>query len=114
MDEDYEYPTDEELNTIRTFDTTKRPIRELVEYIKSLWRNPDFGFKLYRGRDTLFKKSVMRLELYTGGWSGNESIMEALLNNLCVYYSFWEESRRGGHYRFEIPMDKWKQRRANI
>jgi hypothetical protein len=41
------------------------------------------------------------LTLHTGGWSGNEVIIEALTKT--IFWSFcWEKSWRGGHYEFKL------------
>jgi hypothetical protein len=50
----------------------------------------------------------MHLELHTFGWSGNESIVDALDKNVLFWMTCWEQSNRGGHYKFEIPMNLWE------
>lgn len=42
------------------------------------------------------------LELTTGGWSGNEAIIDALRANKLFFPLFWVESRRDGLYRFTL------------
>lgn len=42
------------------------------------------------------------LQLWTGGWSGNEAIIAALQANLLFFSLYWQESKRGGYYRFKI------------
>ena len=39
----------------------------------------------------------------TGGWSGNEEILEAMQDNLTFWMVCWREHRRGGHYVFTLP-----------
>lgn len=93
----YEYPTKEELETIKEWDILHGSIKDLLDYIESLWWAPDWGFHL-KG------KRVLQLELHTGGWSGNESIIEALQSNFMFWSMYWERSHRGGHYWFRIRL----------
>jgi hypothetical protein len=111
------YPTEPELNFIRKFDLQKNSPKELVEFIESIWAYHDWGFKLTKIRDNIPTSTGMgdkpkyhyhyALELHTAGWSGNESIIEALEKNEWFYFFYWESSRRGGHYKFEIPVETY-------
>ena len=98
-----DYPTEEELAQIRNWDC-KQGFQGLTDLIESLWWDPEWGFKLHKGQNT-FRKAVMKLELHTGGWSGNEDIIDALQDNM-FWLLCWNESRRGGHYKFEMPLRK--------
>lgn len=42
------------------------------------------------------------IEYHTGGWSGAEDLIEAMLGQFWVrhYHTRWE---RGGHFYFEVP-----------
>jgi hypothetical protein len=103
-----EYPRESELEQIKNWDY-KLGFKSLFEFIEGIWWMPDWGFKLYKGRDNLLGNVVMKLQLHTGGWSGNESIMDALGQNFIFYStSFWKQYR-GGHYYFQIPMFLWKE-----
>lgn len=112
MDKDG-YPTKAELRTIRTFDTIKRPVRELIEFIEERWWAKDWGFKLRKTRDEYASITAIgdkpkhryhyQLNCSCGGWSGNEDIIEALEQNRWFYNFYWHSSRTGGHYEFRIP-----------
>jgi len=90
------YPTEEALKRIRTWDSSTDPIG-LVEFLQDLWRY-DEGFQ--------FDRTTGVLELHTIGWSGNEDIMVALADNIMFYGLYWQESKRGGHYKFIVKKIK--------
>jgi len=96
-----EYPTEDALAQISNWDY-KQGFQRLLDLIESIWWNSEWGFKLYKGRDSFSHKAVMKLELHTAGWSGNEDIIDALQSN-TFWLLCWKESQRGGHYKFEIP-----------
>ena len=109
------YPTKKELRAFRQWrcpstNASWGSPHVIIEHLQAIWWNPDWGFKLCRGRDTLFKRWVIRLELHTGGWSGNEDIITEL-GTTWFWLLFWQKSTRGGHYSFEIPWDVWKQKK---
>lgn len=106
MNKEYEYPTDEQLNEIENWDY-KLGFMPLIDYIESLWWNPSWGFKLYKGRNHLFKRRVLKLQLHTGGWSGNERIIEALQRNYIFWAICFYKEIVGGHFWFHIRRDHW-------
>lgn len=88
MDDDG-YPTDEELERLE-----KWPFDDIggaFAFVKSLWWMPDFGVVEANGI----------LYLATGGWSGNESVIEAMLRNVGIS-TRWICSSRGGAHEFEL------------
>jgi|SRR3990167_5430970 len=110
MPTDDGYPTPEELKAIKTWsseDIIKKP-GELVEFLKSIWWQSGWGFSYKKGRNNLFHKTVWKLELHTGGWSGNEDIIDTL-RHTYFWFFYWQKSIRGGHYWFEIPIRKDKK-----
>jgi len=123
MEEVYNYPTKKDLEFIRKYDVHKKPVKPLIDFIKSIWWMPSWGFTLGKKTDDYIsittqpdgteKKSrskYITLQLSCGGWSGNESIMTALEKNEWFYCFYWEESRRGGHYKFEIRKEDWEKK----
>jgi len=103
MPDKYGYPTDEELEYIKNFDVLREPIQELLDHIKSIWWMDGKGIEL-KG------KHVLRLELHTLGWYGNELIIDALFDNTMFHTLYWEKSERGGHYYFRINLRKSKMK----
>lgn len=90
---DYDgYPTEETLRTIRTWPIDDRALSALMAYIREAWTYPEYWRR--RGRTH---------RIATGGWSGNESLIEALRSNVMAWALLWQESRRGGHYVLRLP-----------
>jgi len=114
MPDENGYPTEEEL---KVFDKWKLPnidvkgicVHPVIDHLESIWWMPDWGFKLHEGREHLFRRKVMKLELHTGGWSGNEDII-AELQQTWFWIMYWVTSHRGGHYYFEIPWKTWNKK----
>ena len=99
-----EYPTDEQLLKVKNWDTLTEGVKPLVQYIESLWWEPDWGFILRKAY-----RQARKLELHTGGWSGNESIIASLMSNVSFWNLYWEKSTVGGHYWFIIPEEDWER-----
>lgn len=94
----YGYPAEE----------TEKVIREwgndwlgLMDYVRAAWWMPDWG---WTQSDTLndLGLPVRRYEISTGGWSGNESLISAMEGNRMFQMFCWVQSRRGGHYIYEV------------
>lgn len=56
-----------------------------------------------RGTSFATRDPVIRCLFSTGGWSGAEDLIDALLGNSWISY-FHAEWCRGGHYVFEVPV----------
>jgi len=99
VDEDG-YPTDSALEIVELW-----PWQDPVgwfEFIKTIWWSPEWGWKeKEEDHDWDTGKFVHKYYLSTGGWSGNESIIQAMQNNKLLWSFNWAESRKGGHYIFE-------------
>ena len=102
------YPTDDELEKVKEWDGIGDP-GGLIDFLEEIWHWPDWAIMKKNGHTRLLKKPCIRFYLSTGGWSGNESIIQALQDNF-FWHIFWVSSRRGGHYEFEIPLDRGKKR----
>lgn len=88
------YPTEEQLGQLEKWDFQKESVPDFLDEIKSLWHWPEWGF-IRKG------KKVIRLELHTGGWSGNEDIIDAI-GKTYFWSLYWEKPVHGGHYYFKI------------
>jgi hypothetical protein len=89
-----DYPSEEDLEKIRKWPLSD--VYNLIRFIDSVW-NHEFGRIEIKG------KKVITLKLITGGWSGNEDIVNALHKNENLFWSaFWVKSTRGGLFVFKI------------
>jgi hypothetical protein len=100
VDEDG-YPTDNALEIVRIWHWIDA--KGYFEFIRSIWWAPDWGWK-EKDEPHDFQKDQMvhRYYISTGGWSGNESIIRAMQENQMMWTFNWVQSRRGGHYIFEM------------
>jgi len=93
-------PTKEWLKFVKNYKPDDNlPILKFVETVLPRgWWASDWGIKIYE------ENGKHKLELHTGGWSGNEEVIKALISNIWLIsfpmrYVKWET---GGHYYFEI------------
>lgn len=99
LDEDG-YPTDEALAIIEHWGWWSG-YPELMKFIEGLWSFKEFGWHKIEHKED--GESVIEYQISTAGWSGNESLIYALQENKWHAWSMiWVQSRRGGHYIFEI------------
>ena len=92
------YPTVATLREIREWEIEgNADIRALLDYCREAWWHQEsFGVPRHVkivDRETWISAS-------TGGWSGNEAIIEALQGNTMFWNICWLRSDRGGHFRF--------------
>ena len=84
------YPTESTLDLIRQW--SFGDLRGLAEFVCEAWQYDDYA-----------NIDGDKMELHTGGWSGNESLIEALQDNTMFWMRCWMKSERGGHFWFELP-----------
>ena len=87
-------PTEETLKTIREWNMLAKGYKPLMDLVGEQWWMPEWGWD--PSEDGFYSIS-------TGGWSGNEVLIEALHNNYLFWSLCWVSSHRGGHYEFELP-----------
>ena len=93
LDEDG-YPTDDTLKKITEWDW--KHTDKLFELLRKLWAYNEYWTQTDNGENITYNISTM-------GWSGNESIIDALEENYIIWHFTWIQTRRGGHYIFELP-----------
>jgi len=100
LDEDG-YPTDDALFLVERWHWNDP--KGWFDFIKSIWWAADWGCTEGLGEHDWDKdKETYRYSISTGGWSGNESIIKSMQKNNMMWTLNWVQSRRGGHYIFEI------------
>jgi hypothetical protein len=90
------YPDDDTLKQIETFDLGVK-FENLHEYLKLIWENWE-----YANASWTYDKNTGCLQISTCGWSGNEEIIAAMKQNYLFWGIFWYQSKRGGHYWFQV------------
>jgi hypothetical protein len=90
------YPDDNELDIIHNWQIkSKKDCKALLDYIYDLWKYTDCGYWSVNEDKNMYSIS-------TGGWSGNESLIGAMMGNHMFWVLCWYSSRRGGHYEFNV------------
>lgn len=96
LDDEGMYPTEESLKAIEDWDVIGDGIG-MFDAIARIWQYGSWGWREREDRD-----GSRHYEVSTGGWSGNEEILQALEKNFAMSF-FMESHKRGGHYHFVIP-----------
>jgi hypothetical protein len=98
------YPTPATLCSIKKWPATD--CAGALDFVAECWS--DYGtirtsltdHELYLvNRDT----TARYLRLATGGWSGNEDLIGAMMENTMLWALTWRLSARGGLYIFQYP-----------
>lgn len=88
------YPTEEELERVRTWKAEGEFMsdgEEWLTYVESIWWAKDM---------LVSKDDEGRWYFSTGGWSGNEETIANMKKHPMLWFVMWESTRRGGHYTF--------------
>jgi len=100
------YPTEAALEAIKLWHCDDA--KGWFKFIEGLWYFRSFGWKEvdepheWSDMEQYKDRMVHRYYISTAGWSGNESIIRAMQDNDMMWHLNWVESRRGGHYIFEL------------
>lgn len=94
MPDEHGYPTEQELARIQGWPLGGSS-QEWMRLCCACWWAPEWGLR-QEGR---------RLYMSTGGWSGNEEIIQAMkgAGSGLLWSKAWKVTRAGGHYQFELP-----------
>lgn len=93
--DEFGYPTEYSLARIQTWKVySEEDFINLMEFVKDLWYYPEC---FQEGPDHVYT-------LITLGWSGNESVIGAMQENVVLDSLFWYSSERGGKHIY-APTD---------
>ena len=93
------YPTIDTLNKIKTWNiNNKDDCTNLLDFIRKAWKYQNY----IEVSVNYIDKKYTKYELSTGGWAGNEDLIDAMSSNLVFWNLTWYSSRRGGHYEFRV------------
>jgi len=107
----YEYPSDEDLDEIRKVEGWK----EVLDLAIKAWDEGGVTFQLRPEEQALADAQALWPEerrkyvrFATGGWSGNEDIMQALNQNAWARMK-WEFSASGGLHVYRYPLEEGEE-----
>lgn len=95
-----DYPHQTDLDRIVKWTGKDGTPLDLMHFVESVM-NPDYGILEFKETTNTWDEPITEVRYVTGGWSGNEDIIGALMKNLFWAY-FWESTHRGGLYFFHI------------
>lgn len=102
VEADNGYLTDAWLDDLRAFDFKVHDAARFLAWLPNI--KPHLAccsISLAHGKTALGSPAEL-IEFHTGGWSGAEELMAAMLGHFWIT-SFHTKWRRGGHFAFEIP-----------
>ena len=101
------YPSEEVLTKIKQWrHENHEDLLAWFAFIKPIWY---YGWSERIKPHDIFpdKYDVKEYKIFTYGWSGNEDLVRAMEQNENLCWDFtWVQSRRGGHYIFEVRIPK--------
>lgn len=103
MVDDDGYPTEWGITQLRGF--TGGTPEQFVEMVRRLWWLPQLIETAHTtDRDG---RPIVRIRLVTGGWSGNEEVIEEI-DATWFRVLYWQSRHRGGLHVFEVPEAAWQ------
>lgn len=98
------YPTEATIEAIKSWPIKDmKDCAELLARLQNLWRWESYFSKSQRRVHRHSRTSTVYWHVSTGGWSGHEEIVDALMGNRMFWMLTFMQHRRGGHYIFETP-----------
>ena len=100
--DDEGYPTDETLALVKEYSGS---VLDFFAELKKVWYLASWGWHEENGFRAGFRRKdhkVRRFHISTAGWSGNESLVDAMKENYFLWHFSWVQERVGGHFIFEV------------
>ena len=95
-----DYPTNADLRRLREW--AANDPHGWFDFARSIWWAADWGWsQTYDGIDDHTRPITVHL-ISTGGWSGNEAIIDAMQDHHILWSKTWYSHRIGGHYEFRV------------
>jgi hypothetical protein len=98
--DEYGYPTEAALKIVEVWHWSDD--KGWFDFIKSIWYLASWGWHEGDAIDEITGKTSYHYDISTAGWSGNESVIRSMEKNVMLWNLTWKQSRRGGHYIFEL------------
>ncbi|WP_428485942.1 hypothetical protein [Rhodopila sp.] len=102
LDADDGYPSDEKIAQIRAANDIPNAAQWLIETFPKLVESLPCGFVEVRDDVNDFDRPIKIVSFSTGGWSGQEALIDAVEHGLVGLFYLWSW-QRGGHYQFRVP-----------
>jgi len=93
------YPEKHELNLIKNWNV--KDSFGLINYIHERWNWKNLVTSKWE-KQGFDKRPVFVVKFITGGWSGNEDLIDALLENDIFETMWYDQWQRGGKFTFVI------------
>jgi hypothetical protein len=107
------YPTDAWIERFEGLPLTTIDPKQAADFLVN--RLPEIAktiscmqVRIEDAKDDYSDKPMKRVEYITGGWSGAEMLIGAMLKQFWIshYHSLW---KRGGYFVFEVPASQLRQ-----
>lgn len=98
------YPSQSDLERVKKWSEKDGDHFALVLFLDEIW-NKDYGAVEIKDIENEMGEKMKEVRFITGGWSGNESILSAVIGT-WFHHVCWESSHRGGMMIFHVPRGK--------
>ena len=101
--DDDSYPSEDRIAQIQKANDIPNAAHWLIETFPRLVESMHYGSAEVRDGVDDFDRRIKVVAFSTGGWSGQEDLINAIEGSLLGMLYLWSW-RRGGHYEFRVPL----------